>query len=74
MFKRLDPFGNPNVGVYVRATSRHLFVPPGLTPQNRGDLEEALRLEAIELTVGGGTLVGSLLAANAKGAVVADFA
>lgn len=74
MFKRLDPFGNPNVGVYVRATSTHLFVPPGLTPQNVADLEEALGLKATELTVGGSELVGSLVAANRNGAVVADFA
>ena len=74
MFKRLDPFGNPNVGVYVRATSRHLFVPPGITPNNIRDLEDALGLEAIEATIGGSPLVGSLVAANANGAVVADFA
>ena len=74
MFKRLDPFGNPNVGVYVRATSKHLFVPPGITELNRRDLEEALGHPAIELTIGGSPLVGSLVAANAHGAVVADFA
>lgn len=74
MFKRLDPFGNPNVGVYVRATSTHLFVPPGITPQNVKDLEEALGLKAIEATIGGSPLVGSLVAANKNGAVVADFA
>lgn len=74
MFKRLDPFGNPNVGVYVRGTSRHLFTPPGITDLNRKDCEDALGFPAIELTIGGSPLVGSLVAANAKGAVVADFA
>ena len=74
MFKRLDPFGNPNVGVYVRATSRHLFVPPGITALNVKDLEDALGHPAIEATIGGSPLVGSLVAANANGAVVADFA
>ena len=74
MFKRLDPFGNPNVGVYVRATSRHLFVPPGITALNVKDLEEALGFPAIEATIGGSPLVGSLVAANRNGAVVADFA
>lgn len=74
MFKRLDPFGNPNVGVYVRATSTHLFVPPGLTDQNVGDLEEALGLPAVRLMVGGSELIGSLVAANRHGVVVADFA
>lgn len=74
MFKRLDPFGNPNVGVYVRATSSHLWVPPGLTQKNRDDLQAALGLEPIETTVGASTLVGSLVAANKNGAVVADIA
>ncbi len=74
MFKRLDPFGNPNVGVYVRATSRHLFVPPGITALNVKDLQDALGHKAIEATIGGSPLVGSLVVANKFGAVVADFA
>ncbi|MHB8633409.1 MAG: translation initiation factor IF-6 [Thermoplasmatota archaeon] len=74
LYRRLDPFGNPNVGVYVRATSRHLFVPPGITAQNVHDLEEALGMPGFEVTIGGSPLVGSLMAANAHGAVVADFA
>lgn len=74
MFKRLDPFGNPNVGVYVRATSKHLFTPPGITDLNRKDLADAIGFQPVELTIGGSPLVGSLVAANATGAVVADFA
>jgi translation initiation factor 6 len=73
VFKRLDPFGNPNVGVYVRATSKHLFSPPGITDLNRKDLEEALGFSSTILTLGGSPLIGSLMAANDKGAVVADF-
>lgn len=74
MFKRLDPFGNPNVGVYVRATSTHVFVPPGLTPENVKDLEDALGMPSTQLTLGGSELLGSLMAANKHGAVVADLA
>jgi len=74
VFRRIDPFGNPNVGVYVRATSTHLFVPPGLTAQNRADLEEAMGLPATVVTLGGSELIGSLAAANRHGVVVADFA
>jgi translation initiation factor 6 len=73
-FRRLDPFGNPNVGVYVRATDRHLWVPPGITALNIADLEAALGLKAHQLTIAGSPLVGSLMAANSKGAVVADLA
>ncbi len=74
MFKRLDPFGNPNVGVYVRVTSSHLLHPPGLTDQNVRDLEDAFGLKGTEVTIGGSTLVGSLMAANKHGAVLADSA
>lgn len=74
MFQRLDPFGNPNVGVYVRATDTHLFVPPGLTEPEVATLEKVFGLEAITTTIGGSTLVGSLCVANSHGAVVADFA
>jgi translation initiation factor 6 len=74
VFRRLDPFANPNVGVYVRATSTHLFVPHGITPQNIGDLEAALGLPAQVVSVGGSELVGSLMAANRNGCVLADFA
>ncbi len=73
MFKRLDPFGNPNVGVYARATSTHLFLPPGLTDQNVSDFKEALGLDAVRVTIGGSTLVGSLLVGNKNGIVAADF-
>ncbi len=72
--RRLDPFGNPNVGVYVRATEKHLWLPPGLTDNNVEDLAAALGLEPIEITIGGSPLIGSLVAANSNGAVVADFA
>jgi translation initiation factor 6 len=74
LFKRLDPFGNPNVGVFIRVTSTRLFVPPGITAVNRKDLEAAFGLEAIDLTIGGSNLIGSLVAANRHGAVVADIA
>lgn len=74
VFKRLDPYGNPNVGVYVRATSTHLFVPRGITQLNVADLEEALGLPAIQAAIAGSELIGSLVAANKNGCVVADFA
>lgn len=74
VFRRLDPFGNPNVGVYVRATATHLFVPHGLTAINIKDLEDALGLPALVVSVGGSELIGSLVAANRNGCVVADFA
>ena len=72
MFKRLDPYGNSSVGVYVRVTSNHLFTPRGLTEQNIADLEEAFGLPSTPLTLGGSSLLGSLMAANSSAALVAD--
>ncbi len=74
MYRRLDPFGNPNVGVYVLVTSKHLFVPNGLTDHNLQDLQEAFKLEPVVTSVSGSPLLGSLVAANAHGAILPDFA
>jgi translation initiation factor 6 len=74
VFRRLDPFGNPNVGVFVRATETHVWAPPGLTAHNLRELHEALGQVPVEVTVGGSTLIGSLVAGNSHGIVVADFA
>lgn len=74
MFKRLDPYGNSSVGVFVRVTPDHLFVPHGLTDQNIADFEEAFDLSATLLTLGGSNLLGSLMAINSTGALVADCA
>ena len=65
--------GNPNVGVFARATETHAFVPPTLTPGERRDAEAALEVALVATTVGGTTLLGSLLAANRHGVAVSDI-
>lgn len=72
MLRLLSFAGNPNVGVFARATDAHAFVPTHLTAAERAAVEEALEVKAVPLTLGGTSLVGSLIAANSIGAVVAD--
>jgi translation initiation factor 6 len=73
MLKLLLIAGNPNVGVYVRATERHAFLPETASKRELTEVEEALGVPATKLSIGGSHVVGSLIAANSKGAVVADI-
>jgi translation initiation factor 6 len=62
------------VGVFARATDRVALVPPGMTDAARADVARALGVEVLSLAVGGSNIIGSVVAMNARGAVVADFA
>lgn len=73
MFKRLDFSGNPHVGVFARTNEGITFVAPQLTEGNYADVREALGTESIQLTIGGGRIIGSLLAINSKGALVSNL-
>lgn len=74
MFKLLAYAGNPNVGVYARATEAHVFVSTNLTTKERRETEAALGVTPVATPIGGANLVGSLLAANSHGIVVSDIA
>lgn len=74
MFRLLNFSGNPNVGVFARATERHVFVPPALSARERADVEGALEVAPVATSLAGTNLVGSLLAANGHGVVVGDVA
>ncbi len=74
MLRLLNVAGNPNVGVFARATETHCFLPPSVGAKQRAQFEEALEVPSVASTVGGTSLVGALLAANRHGIVVADFA
>lgn len=73
MLKRLDFNGNPHVGVYCKANNEIAFVEPSLPQKDLKEIEKALKVKVIELTIGGSTIVGSLLAINSNGIVVTDF-
>lgn len=74
MFKLLSVAGNPNVGVVARATDTHAFVPSNVTAKEFKEFEEAFEVPVHRLTLGGSSLIGSLVAANTRGILLADFA
>lgn len=74
MLKLLEIAGNPNVGVYVRATEHHVFYTSSATKKESTAILEALGVPGVATTIGGSSVVGSLLAANKNGIIVADIA
>lgn len=73
MLKRLEFNGNAYVGVYCRANDDIAFVESSLTKDMKKAVASTLEVDLVELTVGGCSLLGSLLALNSHGMVVADF-
>jgi translation initiation factor 6 len=70
---QLDINGNPFVGVWCDSSDTITLIPPYATKSNVRKIEKALNVQTIKLTIGGTNLIGSLLAMNSKGAIVADF-
>lgn len=70
---QLDINGNPFIGVWCAANNKFAFLPPMATKSNIRRVQKALKVEAVKLTIGGTSLIGSLLTMNSKGAVVTDF-
>lgn len=73
MLRLMELQGNPSIGVYLRATEKVVFYGESTTKKEAVDVEEALGVPGIRISVGGSNVVGSLIAANTKGAVVADI-
>ncbi len=73
MLKRIDFNGNPHIGVYCRANNSIAFVQPLLTEKDKKEIEEVLKVKVVELTIGGSSIVGSLLAMNSNAIIVTDF-
>ena len=70
----MDLGGSPYVGVFARASDRAVIVPPGTPDEVVARVREALGVDVVPLAVGGSNIIGSVLAMNSAGAVVADFA
>ncbi|MEA2054061.1 MAG: translation initiation factor IF-6 [Candidatus Thermoplasmatota archaeon] len=73
MLRRLDFNSNPYLGVFCRANDDIAFVHPFLQEKEKKIVEEILKVRVIEASIGGSTIIGSLLALNSHGAVVTDF-
>lgn len=71
---QLDLNGSPYVGVFARASDRVALIPPSVPEDLQLRLKEALSVDVVSLTLGGANIIGSVMAMNSRGAVVADFA
>lgn len=71
---QLDIHGSPYVGVFARASDRLVIVPPAVPETTMREIERALGVEVKMLAVGGANIIGSVVAMNSRGAIVADFA
>lgn len=73
MIKRLNFFGNPNVGVYALATDKFVIVPRKLPKRTRKSIEEILNTPVIATDIGQSRILGVLVAANSNGICVPPY-
>ncbi|MCD6503660.1 MAG: translation initiation factor IF-6 [Thermoplasmata archaeon] len=64
---------NPFLGIFGKANDEWLIVARGVPLETIKKAKEALDVDVIEITIGGTSLVGSLLVLNSKGIVVSNI-
>lgn len=73
MKRRLNISGSPVVGVFAACTEDFVFVPLDTTDETIKELEGSLGATAVRVSLGGSSIIGSLLRGNSNGVVVAGF-
>lgn len=73
MLLKMDFNGNPYIGVYCATGEDITVVMPGPPKGVIRRISEALGTRVTQTTIGGSTIVGSLMSMNSQGAVVTDF-
>ena len=66
--------GTGQVGIHIATIGNVMFVPIGLPKEDVDALETSLGLESATFSIGGSTLLGSLIIGNGNGIAVADIA
>ncbi len=61
------------IGVFGTCTENFVFVPPDIPDETLKDLEVSLGVTGVRISVGGSSVVGSLIGGNSNGVVVAGF-
>ena len=74
MLRKGDLGGNPYIGVFVSASEDYALVAEPVEGRIVSDLREVLGVEVILTTVGGSSVVGSLVAMNSNGVVFSNLA
>jgi translation initiation factor 6 len=72
--RQVDVNGNPYVGVICVASEDICLAPVVVKDEHLELLSESLGTEVINLSLGGTSLVGTMVAMNSRGAVVGDIA
>lgn len=73
MKRRLNISGSPVVGVFTACTEDFVFVPLDTSDETIKELEGSLGVVAVRVSLGGSSVIGSLLRGNSNGVVVAGF-
>ncbi len=73
MKRKLNISGSPILGVFATCTDGLVFVPHDASDETMSELEESLGVTAVRSSVGGSTIIGSLMRGNTKGVMVAGF-
>jgi len=70
----IDIYRSPNIGVFMKANDRFLFVPKGLAETKADRLSSSLGVTAVPASIGESRLLGPLIAMNGKGILVSRLA
>ena len=73
MIRKLSLFGNPYIGVYIRANDNFAIVPMSLDEETLQIVAKTLEVEIIPTLISKTTIIGSLLALISLGALVTVF-
>jgi len=73
MISLVNHTGNPYIGVYCSASNDYVFVPRAAEESFIETVERTLSAKAIRTSVGGATIIGSLMAVNSSGVVMSNF-
>lgn len=74
MLDKLDFSGNPYVGVFCAASDDVLVASPQVPGKVLARVEATLGVEVIRTTLGGTTVIGSVVVMNSQAALVSNFA
>ncbi len=73
MITKLDFTGNSYVGVFCSANERYVVCNPSVPAKVVRRASKSLETEAVVTTVGGSTILGSLICSNSYGSIVTNF-
>ena len=68
-----DVYRSPNVGIFAKASDSYLFIPMGYSQRKAKKMASILKVEYINISIGGARVLGPLMALNSNGILVSRF-